>query len=53
MWIAELIIAMCLILIGFLCGIMAEGMHGNNEEMFRIDRRIKKLERWLENVSDN
>lgn len=53
MWIAELIIAMCLILIGFLCGLMAEGMRGTDEEMFRLERRIKKLERRLDNVSDN
>ena len=52
MWIVQVIIALCLMLIGFLCGLMAEGMHGNNEEMYKLNRRIQKLERRLQDVSN-
>ena len=47
MWIAQIIIGLCLIVIGFLCGIMCEGMSGNNEELFKMNRRIHRLERRL------
>lgn len=48
MWIAQIIIPLLMMVIGFMLGIMAEGEYGRNRELDKLSRKVRRLERRME-----